>query len=481
MKHWALWMTAWATAWGMMAALPADTVSARPKKVYVIPIRDNIEPPMAYLVRRGVKEALASHADLLVIDMDTNGGRVDVTQEIIEILNQFHGPTVTFVNRKAFSAGAFISVATQKIFMAPQSVIGAAAPIMMSPGGGGVESMPDTVEVKMTSALSALVRANAEKNGHNTAVVQKMIDKSSELKMDGAVLNEKGGILTLTNLEAEKEYGTPRRKLLSAGTVESLDEVLKIMGFAGATVLRIQTTGMEKLAFYINAISPFLLMIGIVGVYIEFKTPGFGVPGVVAIIAFTIYFLGGYVAGLSGMEWLAVFIVGVLLVVVELFVLPGHVIPGLIGMILMLVAVVMALADLYPAPSIPATPGFVPRLPNMLNLGDSLRNLLIASVGSVAAAVILARFLPQTSFYRNLVSESASGVTSVAETDRKQAAELGLVGVSVSPLRPGGKARFGDAILDVIAQGGLIPRDRQVRVIGHSGAQAIVEEVAPSG
>src|SRR5436190_4659431 len=114
-------------------------------------------------------------ADGVIIDMGTNGGRVHTTEELIEILNQFKGLTVTYVNRKAFSAGAFISFATKKIYMAPQSVIGAAAPIMLSPGGSGAEAMPDTMEVKMTSAISALVRANAEKNGHNVEVADAMV------------------------------------------------------------------------------------------------------------------------------------------------------------------------------------------------------------------------------------------------------------------------------------------------------------------
>src|SRR5437762_46114 len=135
-------------------------------KVYVLPIRSDIMPPLVYLVRRGVKAAMEARADLLVLDMDTNGGRVDVTEEIIEILNNFKGQTATFVNKRAFSAGAFISIATQKIFMAPLSVIGAAAPIMMVPGGTP-QDMPETMQAKMNSALRALVRTSAEKNGYN--------------------------------------------------------------------------------------------------------------------------------------------------------------------------------------------------------------------------------------------------------------------------------------------------------------------------
>src|SRR3989442_3950269 len=94
----------------------SDGDGAARKKVYVVPIRDDIMPHIVYLVRRGVKEAMEAKADLLLIDMETNGGRVDVTEAIIEILNKFKGQTATYVNRKAFSAGAFIAVATQKIF-----------------------------------------------------------------------------------------------------------------------------------------------------------------------------------------------------------------------------------------------------------------------------------------------------------------------------------------------------------------------------
>jgi membrane-bound serine protease (ClpP class) len=162
-------------------------------KVYIVPIQENIMPPLVYVVRRGVKEAMEAKADLLILDMKTDGGRVDVTEEIIQIISNFPGLTVTYVNDRAFSAGAFIAVATQKIYMAPQSVIGAAAPIMMAPGGVGTGNLPDTMEVKMTSAIRALVRVQAEKNGHNIEVVEAMIDKTKELTMDGEVLNH-GGI-----------------------------------------------------------------------------------------------------------------------------------------------------------------------------------------------------------------------------------------------------------------------------------------------
>ncbi len=444
-----------------------ESVAAGRRKVYVLPIREAIMPPLVYLVRRGVKEAMDAKADLLLLDMDTNGGRVDVTEDIIEILNNFKGQTATYVNRKAFSAGAFISVATQKIFMAPQSVIGAAAPIMLIPGGAP-QDMPETMQAKMNSALRALVRTSAEKNGYNIEVVEAMIDKSKELKIDGKVLNEKGQILTLTNTEAEREYGDPPKSLLSSGTVESLDELLKKLGYANAARVVVQPTGVEQVAMWINMISPLLLIIGIAGIYIEFKTPGFGLPGIVGIAAFALYFFGGYIAGLSGLEWIAVFVVGLALLALELFVFPGTTALGLIGAALMLVALVMAMVDVYPG---------MPALPTFKMLELPLRDLFIAFLGGAGAVLVLSRWLPKTSFYGKLVSQAASGVITGARLERQQMSRLGQVGVAISELRPGGKAQFGNEILDVISQGELIDKGQRVKIIGHSGTEAVVEGV----
>lgn len=462
MKTWLVFLLCFA------GLVPANALASDlpTKKVYVLPIRDDIMPPLVYLVRRGVKEAMQANADLLIIDMDTNGGRVDVTEEIIEILGQFKGQTVTYVNRKAFSAGAFISFATQKIFMAPQSVIGAAAPIMLSPGGGGIEAMPDTVEAKMSSAISALVRANAQKNGHNVEVADAMVKKTKELKIDGKVLNEKGQILTLTDQEAKQEYGTPPKPLLSAGTIESFDALLKKVGLGNAAVTRISPTGVERLGTWINAISPLLLIIGVIGCYIEFKTPGFGLPGIVGIVAFSIYFLGGYVAGLSGAEWIAVFIVGLALLASELFLHPGTILPGLIGATLILVSLVMAMVDVYPG---------APKIPTIPQLSAPLREVGLALFASTVIALLIMRYFPKTQLYGAMASQAASGVQSDLDLQQKQIAREGQVGVAISSLRPGGKAQFGEEIIDVITQGDMISKGQKVKIIGNSGTEAIVE------
>ncbi len=464
----------------LFASAAEIKVSSAGKTIVIIPIREDIAPPLVYLVRRGVKQAIEEKAALLVLDMKTDGGRIDTTEDIISIIGEFKGETVTFVNDRAFSAGAFISVATKKIYMAPQSVIGAAAPVMMAPGGQ-VQDVPGTMEVKMKSAVRALVRRVAEKNGHNIEVIESMIDKNKELKMDGVVLNEKGDILTLTDTEASKLYGDPKKPLLSLGTVENLDALLLKLGYVNARRIDVKPTGAEKLGSWINMISPLLLIIGAVGLYIEFKTPGFGLPGIVGLTAFAVYFAGGYIAGFSGLEWMLVFLIGAVLLALELFVFPGTVALGVVGALLMLFSIVMALVDLYPG--VPAVPdGPVPAWPRFAgptagSVEDALRTLLIA-IGGVAIGVWLAsKLLPKTSMYTALISQGVSGGATTAAYATLETTMLGAQGVSISALRPGGKAQFGETILDVRSDGGMIGTGTNVRIIAFSAGTAVVEEV----
>jgi membrane-bound serine protease (ClpP class) len=441
------------------------------KSIYVIPIRDEIATPMTYLVRRGVKQAMEEKADVLILDMETNGGRLDSTEQILEALNQFRGLTVTYVNRKAFSAGAFIAFGTQRIYMAPQSVIGAAAPMLMGPGGG-VESLPETVEAKMTSGVRALVRTSAEKNGYNVEVVEAMIDKSKQVEIDGEVINEKGQILTLTNVQAEKEYGNPRKALLSSGTVDSLEELIRKLDVGEAKVVRILPTGAEQVGSWLTAIGPILLLMGIVGVYIEMKTPGFGLPGVVGLIGFALYFLGGYVAGLSGLEWTVIFLIGLGLFILEIFVFPGTFFVGLLGGVMMLAALVMAMVDLYPG---------MPAIPSFELVRKPLLRVLLSAALSIVIMMVLSRFLLKTPMFHQMVAETASGSRSVQRAAQVQSTRLGRIGQTVSPLRPGGKAQFGEDLLDVITQGEMIGRGAAVRIIGFSGPEAVVEKVSEHG
>lgn len=446
---------------------PESETSAKVSKVYVVPMREDIMPPLAYIVRRGVKEAMEAGAEVLIIDMDTNGGMVTVMQEIVEILNKFDGETVTFINSKALSAGAFISVATQRIYMAPKGVIGAAAVI------GGTGDLPPTVEAKAESALLAMMRTQAQRNGHNIDVLEAMIDKEKELIIDGETICEEGNLLTLTAFEAERETGEPAKPLLSMGTYKDLDDLIEGLGYGDAEVTYVEALGVEKVASWLNSIGFLLIVIGIGGIWIEMKAPGFGVPGTISIVAFSLYFFGSYAAGLAGLEWFLIFLLGLGFVAVEIFIFPGTMINGLIGVFLIFVTVVMALADYYPGT--PVDLSFMGRA-----LGNAGVVLAQATVGTILMAWVFYQFVfprmsQRYSMAGGMMSSAASGVEAELAIRETQQSRMGETGVTISPLRPGGKARFGEEFVNVISDGEMLDSGVKVVVIGSSGSDAIVE------
>ncbi|HTT56487.1 MAG TPA: hypothetical protein VMF63_05220, partial [Opitutaceae bacterium] len=286
------------------------TAPARPVTVYVLPVRDEIARPVLYILRRGLKEAIESKADAVVLDMNTPGGALDVTLDIMGDLGKFPGRTITYVDNEAASAGSFIAATTQEIWFAPDGVIGAAAPVTST--GQDIE---ETMRLKIVSFLKARMRAVTEGEGYRGQVISAMIDKDYELKIGDTVIKPKGELLSLTAVEAAKTYGTPPQPLLSAGTAKTLEDLLRQKyGAGGYRTVRLEVTWSEWLAQYLNAISPVLLGLGFVCLFIEFKTPGFGFFGFAGIALLAIVFLGHYVAGFSGHEPMLVFGLGVVLV-----------------------------------------------------------------------------------------------------------------------------------------------------------------------
>jgi membrane-bound serine protease (ClpP class) len=242
--------------------------------------------------------------------------------------------------------------------------------------------------------------------------------------------------------------------------------LIKQLGYAGAERVDVTPTGAERIATWINQISPVLLILGVLGIYLEFKTPGFGLPGVVGLIAFGLYFFGGYIAGLSGAEGVLVFLLGLGLLALELFVFPGTVVLGFVGAGLIFASIVMAMVDLYPGgPIVPTLPQL--RLP--------LQNLAIAVAGAGLLIGLAGLWIPKTELFRHLVSRSASGESSVSQVEKEHSERGSGIGVTLAVLHPGGKARFGDEIVDVISQGEIIAAGTKVRVIGRSGHDSVVE------
>src|SRR5436190_13790583 len=309
--------------------------------IVVVPLGGEVAPSLLAFLRRAIKTAESNEASAIIFDMDTYGGRLDTATDIVNALNQIKIPTYTFINTNAGSAGSLIAIATQRIYMAPVSAIGAAAPIL--PSG---EDLPATAKEKAISYWSALVRGSAIKNGHNPDLAEAFMNKDKEVRIDDRVLHPKGAVLTLNAQEAsEKINGKP---LLAEGIVDSIADLTKKAGLKG-NIVRIEPTGFEQLAFWITALAPLLLLGGILGAYLEFKIPGVTWPGIISTVCFALFFLGHYLAGLAGWEVVALFVLGMVLVLIEiLFFAHTTIVFGVVGVFLMLASLLWTMVDHYP-------------------------------------------------------------------------------------------------------------------------------------
>jgi membrane-bound serine protease (ClpP class) len=430
--------------------------------VVIFPLKTQVDEALLMFMRRAVKEAERKGASAFVIDMDTPGGKVDVTLEILEILHKTNIPTVTFVNPHAISAGAFIALGTKRIYMRPDGTIGAAAIV-----SGGGEDIGKTMKSKADSFMSAKLRAICLENGHNPDVAEAFMVLEKELKIGDEVIDSKETLLSLNGHEAAKAYNG--RPLLAAGLADSIEDVLKAEGLHGQ-VQRVEPTGFEQVAFWITMLSPLLLIGGIVGGYIEMKAPGFGIPGIISLICFGLFFGGHLVAGLSGYETVFVFAIGLFLVILEIFVIPGTLVAGLVGTVMMLGSLVWAMVDHWPS-----TPG----LPSSADFERPMFNFITALVGTGVLIAILAKLLPKTSIYNRLVlsAADASG-PAVTIPLTNLAVKTGDLGEATTTLRPAGKARFGLEVHDVVTNGGYIDAGASVKVVEVDGMRVVVEAAA---
>jgi membrane-bound serine protease (ClpP class) len=447
---------------------PLQIVQARdviPKgDVVVVPLRGEVSPSLLMFLRRAQKLAETNGATAIIFEMNTYGGRLDAAEEITNALNRATIPTYTFINTNAGSAGALIALATQHIYMAPVSAIGAAAPVL--PTG---EDLPLTQREKTISYWSALIRSSAAKNGHNPDVGEAFMNKDKEVKVGDRVIHPKGTVLSLNAQEAaEKINGKP---LLADGITSSVADLMQKAGLKGNSVA-LNPTGFEQLAFWITALAPLLLLAAIIGAYLEFKIPGASLPGIISAICFALFFLGHYLAGLAGWEVVGLFVLGMVLVIIEIvFFAHSTIVFGVVGVFLMLASLLWAMIDRYPGETF---------FPTGRMLAMPLLNLFVAIVGAAIVIALLARYLPRTSVYRRfaLITSNPPG-PSLAGAPRQFATALslspGMEGVSLSILRPSGKARFADHVVDVVTQGEFVPPNTPLTIVESDGMRVVVK------
>lgn len=453
---------------------PAPAPAAGPAKVVVIPIREQIAPPELYILRRGLKEAIDNGVQTIVLDMNTPGGRIDVTFEMLKALEKFPGRTITFINSDAISAGALISAGTDEIYFSPDGVIGAAAPV----GADGAD-IDETMRAKVVSYLKARVRSVTDGKGYRSEVISAMIDLRSEFKIGDEVIKGKDELLSLTAQEAMKEYGNPPAPLLGAGIAKDLNALLDtIHGPGNWSMTRLEVTWSEKLAQYLTGIAPLLMAIGMVALFIEFKTPGFGFFGIAGGLILAVVFLGHYVAGLSGHEPMLFFALGVLLVVVEIFFFPGSIVCGLIGVVLMLGSLVWSMADLWPKEPVPFTADVF--------LGP-LASVTIGTALAIVIFILLLRFLPKGGPWGRMVLDASVGgepggprpLLAGAGTAAGSSSLVGESGIAVTAMLPSGQVDIGGKRYEAKLSVGSAEVGTPVIVTRH-GEFSLEVEVIPS-
>jgi membrane-bound serine protease (ClpP class) len=304
-----------------------------------------------------------------------------------------------------------------------------------------------------------------------------MIDKDFELKIGDTVIKPKGELLSLTASEASKTYGDPPRALLAAGIAKNLDDLLQQkFGVGGYEIIQLRVTWSEKLAQYLNAVAPLLMGLGVLCLFIEFKTPGFGFFGIAGIGLLAVVFLGHYVAGFSGHEPMILFAVGLLLLALEVFFFPGIAVLAVSGVALMLGSLVWAMADIWPdEPLTIATSGDVFLRP-LFNLGAGLALAL-------ALGVVLARFLPKGWLWDRMVLQSAVGTAAqvagrAPELAANTAELVGRQGVVVTPLRPGGEVEIDGRRYQAQLELGTAVTGTRVVVVGRTDFGLKVERIS---
>ncbi|WLR57625.1 nodulation protein NfeD [Mesobacillus subterraneus] len=413
------------------------SANADEKVVYVVPIAETVEKGLLAFLERAVEEAEEAGAEAIIFDVHTPGGVVDAADGIGKLLTGTDLKTVAFVNKKALSAGAYISLNTDEIYMVPGATMGSAAII---------DQQGNTAGKKAESYWFAAMNAAAVESGRDPIYAQAMADESIDLPELGA---GKGELLTLTADQA-LEVG------YSEGTVKNLNEVLEMLGLENAEITNVNETFAEKLARFIThpVVIPILMTIGSLGLVLELYSPGFGLPGIAGLSSLLLFFYGHMVAGLAGFETLILFALGVGLILLELFI-PGG-IAGAIGLLAIFASFFMA-SD------------------NVVHMGISL---LIALTASIVLSILMIRvFGKKMKFFRRIILTDSTSTEKGYVSNKNRLELIGVEGITLTPLRPSGTIVVEDERIDAVSEGGFIAKGKKVRIVKTEGSRIVVREM----
>ena len=420
--------------------------------VFRIPIEGTIDLGLAPFVSRIIEEASTSEGAIVLLDINTFGGRVDAAVLIRDALIDAPLRTVAFIHPRAISAGALISLACEDIVMDPSGSIGAATPVT-----GGATEKPEAVDEKVLSYMRTEMRTTAEGRGRRGDIAEAMVDPDVEI--EGVI--EKGKVLTLTTNAAVK-------LAIADHEASNLENALDVLGLSGAEVRDTEPNWAELLARAVSepTVTSLLLSLGFLGLMIELYQPGWGIPGSIGLGSLLVFFFGHRVAQLSGWEELLLFALGAALILIELLVIPGFGIAGISGVALMLVSVVLSLLVLDFRVSWDL--GFV---------NQALMTISTSIILAVITGYLLIRILPVTGATRRFVlGESLDIGDGFISHDPSEATSfpLGTVAEAITDLRPAGKIKMDSKRIDAVSEGDYIASGETVKIVQWRSGTAVV-------
>lgn len=475
----------------MSMAAPSVQAQAENETVYIVDISGTIDLGLAPYLSRVLDEASEANAAAVILDINTPGGRLDAALQMRAALLETDVRTVAFVNPEAFSAGALIAIAANEIYMVPGGVMGAATPVT----GAG-----ETADEKTISAVRSTFRATAERRGRNPQVAEAMVDPVVEI--EGLI--EEGRLLTLTATEA-LEWG------YAEGIVDDRQALLDELGLAGATVEETSPGLAEDLVRFLTSpvLASLLFSAGFLLILADVFTGGIGALAGVGAVMIGVFFWGHFLAGLAGWEGVALVIVGVLLIGVELFVIPGFGVPGILGGVSLLAGFYLSVQggeivtedDVNRALGTVAA-GFVLIVAGALAIlfllpkATRLRGLVLDAQVNVPAAIPERRNrglrrlfsapeqpVPANAPARPPISaQPGSGSARVRNLEREdeRPSLVGLRGAALSDLRPGGVATIQGQRIDVVTEGDYIAAGEPIEVTLDERYRRVVRRVAAS-
>lgn len=402
-------------------------------EVYLVSIKGTIDLGLSSYVQRALEEAVLNKAKAVIIEIDTFGGRVDAAIQIRDGIINLNMPTVAYIKNRAWSAGALIALSAKYIIMDKSASIGAAE--------------PRPADEKTISALRAEFASTAQSRGRPENLAAAMVDKDIEIEN----VIEKDKILTLNAEQAIKLNFVD-------DNASSIEEVLNFLNLKDAKIVYIYPNWAENISRFVTnpVVSPLLLSIGFLGLIIEFWTLGWGIAGSMGLISLSLFFGGHIIAGLAGFETIILFAIGLLLLLAEVFLIPGFGLAGIGGAAAILASIFLTFG----------------------NIVQATYSILIALGLSIAGFFLLIRFIPSTRAWRKFIlftkQEKELGYT-VGTKDLKRL--TGKEGIAITPLRPSGIVEVNGKKLNALTRGEYVNSNTKIKIISVEGNKIVVEAV----